>query len=613
MRYSSLLSYRFALMTTLGLLHACGGRTTSGSERHSDAADASADDDTDDATSDDELPTDDIDDDDLPMDDDFATDDEMPMDDDFGTDVPTDDEMPTDDDFGTDDPPTDDDSGTDVTSPPRDGGVEGGVPQPPANAQCEGAQLPLGDGLQQCASGLVHRVGVPNCDSELPREEMTVVPLPEGAVAADAGALPPLPFEYVDEATGSYYFYDCFYDSDCTASAYGSCQQGSNEGAGFSSYCSYGCAIDDDCDEGFVCECSSPAGRCVPANCATDADCPTGEACARYEYDDGCGPTVGYACTSPEDSCRFTSDCAEGYCAFEPDDGNARRCEVAECVIGRPFLVRGQDRLAVVVDRDDWVLGEWANSMPRGLDNDTHARRLAADAWARIGLMEHASIAAFARFAMQLVALGAPSSLLEATTSAMADETQHARLAFALATALGGSVVGPGCLDVAGSLDQMDLRAIVLNTVLEGCIGETVAALEARLALGETRSPQIREVLQTIERDEKRHAELAWRFVDWALRRDPSLGAEVSQLLQEERRSAHATWEAVRGSSNAEAGALARFGIVGDVERKQLRKDVLDSVVAPCLAAMVARSTSAQAQKQKDSQELTPIPMEVLS
>lgn len=72
--------------------------------------------------------------------------------------------------------------------------------------------------------------------------------------------------------------------------------------------------------------------------------------------------------------------------------------------------------------------------------------KAAADFWTRVGLMEHASVAAFSRFSLQLMALGAPSDLLQKSHEAAADEIRHARDAFALAGHYAGRPVGPGVM-----------------------------------------------------------------------------------------------------------------------------------------------------------------------
>ena len=141
-------------------------------------------------------------------------------------------------------------------------------------------------------------------------------------------------------------------------------------------------------------------------------------------------------------------------------------------------------------------------------------------------------MAAFARFALQLLQLGAPPELVERTTAAMADETRHARLAFGIASAYAGEALGPGPLDIERSLDETSLVDVVRLVVREGCVGETVAALEAREAAEHAlESDPGRDCLRGVADDETRHAELAWRFVAWALEQAPAGG---SGLLEQE-------------------------------------------------------------------------------
>jgi hypothetical protein len=177
-------------------------------------------------------------------------------------------------------------------------------------------------------------------------------------------------------------------------------------------------------------------------------------------------------------------------------------------------LVAGTPRLAPVAARSDW-----SGSVVSSADQlDSGLRAHLAAAWTELGQMEHASIAAFARFTLELLALGAPSDLVEQSQAAMADETRHAKLCFALASAHAGRDIGPGALDVSGVALAFDLETSVLTAFVEGCVGETVAAAEAREAAHFATDPAVATLLAAIAEDEARHAALAWRFVAWALR-----------------------------------------------------------------------------------------------
>ncbi len=203
-------------------------------------------------------------------------------------------------------------------------------------------------------------------------------------------------------------------------------------------------------------------------------------------------------------------------------------CGFSSCAIGRPFLVDFLERRARLEERSDWLVDIGQVAL-EGLDW-TERRALAAH-WAEIGLMEHASIAAFARFTLQLVSVGAPDELLNLVERAQADETRHARLCFSLASQYGGRDVGPGAISMAGALDDLSLESILSTTILEGCIGETRAALEAARARDNCSDPVVREVLAQIARDEGNHAALAWRFVRWMLDEYPELEALFRQTL----------------------------------------------------------------------------------
>src|SRR5262249_54305642 len=149
--------------------------------------------------------------------------------------------------------------------------------------------------------------------------------------------------------------------------------------------------------------------------------------------------------------------------------------------------------------RSDWSEA----SVSPALDSlDLAMRDELAAAWERVAQMEHASIAAFARFSLQLLSLGAPADLVERTSRAMADEARHAKIAFALASAYRGRDIGPGLLPLNGAFDgASDAASILRLAIREGCVGETVAALEAGEAGAAAQDPVIRSVLAKIASD----------------------------------------------------------------------------------------------------------------
>src|SRR5205814_887725 len=123
---------------------------------------------------------------------------------------------------------------------------------------------------------------------------------------------------------------------------------------------------------------------------------------------------------------------------------------------GRPFLVFDEARTAPAVARADFA----SDLSPRTSELSVCDRAALGARYLEIALMEHASIAAFARFSLELLSLGAPSSLVERASTAMADEIRHARDAFALAGGYLGHPVGPGPLDTADALTGRSALAI---------------------------------------------------------------------------------------------------------------------------------------------------------
>src|SRR5262249_34766603 len=95
------------------------------------------------------------------------------------------------------------------------------------------------------------------------------------------------------------------------------------------------------------------------------------------------------------------------------------------------------------------------------------------------------------------------------------------RACFALARRYGGRSMGPGTMPLDGALAPLTLAEIAALTAEEGCVGETLGVLLAQEQLERTTDPVVRALLvkANVVADEGRHAELAWRFVSWAIAR----------------------------------------------------------------------------------------------
>jgi hypothetical protein len=263
---------------------------------------------------------------------------------------------------------------------------------------------------------------------------------------------------------------------------------------------------------------------------------------------------------------------------------------------GRPYLVEGRPRTAEArAEAADLRTGGaragegagWIDAPAPSLGGlDGAQRRRLAEAWAADGLLEHASVASFARFALSLLALGAPADLVALAHEAALDEIRHARLCFGLASAYAGRPIAPGPFPLGGHADvSTSLPALAASAALEGCIGETVAAVQALEQLAGATDPAVRAVLARIAADEARHAELAWRTVAWAL---AAGGAEVRAAVE----TAFAS--ALGGRAAPEAGGaspdptLRAHGRLDTSTTAAVVQSALREVVAPCAASFSA-------------------------
>jgi hypothetical protein len=244
------------------------------------------------------------------------------------------------------------------------------------------------------------------------------------------------------------------------------------------------------------------------------------------------------------------------------------------CAVGRPFLVAGAARLAPLEHRDDW----------RGDATDLcNLHTTLADVWARDGLTEHASVASFAQLVLELLALGAPADLVRGAQEAMADEIRHAERAFALASRYAGRAVGPGPLDIRGVAATMpSLADFAARAASEGCIAETIAALQLHAAADAADDEELRALLRATADEESTHATLAYRIVAWAI-------AEGGSAVRESvaRVFANAAEHVGFGPCPDDAIDLRAHGVLSRRERHDLAVAALQEVIAPAGRALL--------------------------
>ncbi len=215
----------------------------------------------------------------------------------------------------------------------------------------------------------------------------------------------------------------------------------------------------------------------------------------------------------------------EGWMVYAIDRGATTNAMSQCCYIvelglvvggGRPYIAGGRS----IVGAPTNVANGWCADVSTELRDLSEAERKAlTSGWTANGVAEHASVASFARFALSLMAVGAPADLVASAHDAALDEIRHAKACFALASAYADAPVGPGAFPLSSDEEILtDLATLAARTVVEGCVGETLAAMIAEEQHARAKHPAVREALAMIARDEARHAELAWRTVAWAVR-----------------------------------------------------------------------------------------------
>jgi hypothetical protein len=394
-----------------------------------------------------------------------------------------------------------------------------------------------------------------------------------------------------DRCEGTEDYLSCETDLDCNDGPHGACLHYPDDfGGGTACGCVYACDADTDCDTGEICLAAGIVegnswSTCVQADCTVNTDCVSGE-CGVSSYNDGCGYQQTATCRDPdEDACRVDDECDDQCGVYY--SSTTWECLTMDCAIGRPMVDEqtGAARTAPVVERGDWRAQIDRLTLPE----NGPARQIFAAHWTAVARMEHASVASFARFTLELMALGAPPELVLEAQRAAADEVDHATVAFAIASAAAGSPVGPGAFDMGGAAPATTRDAALVALIREACVGETVGVAEARDAAERCTEPTLRAALLKIATDEQRHAALAWKTLKWLLE-----GADE----QRRQRARDAFAEAIASVEQVEdapiPAALDAWGMPSVADRRALRRRAVEAVVRPCMEAVLASAPAPQ-------------------
>jgi hypothetical protein len=195
----------------------------------------------------------------------------------------------------------------------------------------------------------------------------------------------------------------------------------------------------------------------------------------------------------------------------------------------------------------------------------THLRGPLAAQWRENARTEHASVAAFARLTLDLMALGAPAALVRGAQEDALDEIRHTELCFDLARRLDGHAMAPKAFPEARSARTLPdhrmlaLATLAVDSLVDGALHEgTSARIIAKLAR-RAEDPVIRDTMREIARDEGRHAAHGWSVVEFCVAEG---GTSVVSALVGALGALPATMQTAL-PAEARHGGWERYGIMG--------------------------------------------------
>jgi len=202
------------------------------------------------------------------------------------------------------------------------------------------------------------------------------------------------------------------------------------------------------------------------------------------------------------------------------------------CGDGRPYVTDGkllQSELNICQESDqqsqsnDWILPH----LKPNLDFDQQTLKQLAERWSDQARAEQASVASFSLVTLQLLANGAPASLVRQSMRSGEQEIRHAQLSYSLASAYSGKQLSPGKFEPHSLHIEPNLTQLAVETFQHGCLVEMAATLRAARQLADEKDAVVVQVLKEIVLDEATHAALAWKTVQWAISKDSELQERV--------------------------------------------------------------------------------------
>ena len=269
---------------------------------------------------------------------------------------------------------------------------------------------------------------------------------------------------------------------------------------------------------------------------------------------------------------------------------------VFNSVEGRKFIVKGRSRTTFSqtcnLDTGKYA-GGWKMGQPPIISpNNTYNQEIGRF-WLEQAELSHAALASFARNTLYLMSLGSPPGLLVTSQEAGIDKIKHAKLFFGFASAFIGTELAPGPLNVEGCLDETDIRFITQSLIKEGCIGETIGAMEVRFRAHHAEDPAIKAALTQVALDETNHAQYAWETLEWIVEKYPDIYGYVMETFRieleghlqniecREQRTDLPTTCSNSCTDSDESKMFRQYGLLVDEDRDRIRESGIRDIIEP--------------------------------
>jgi len=182
---------------------------------------------------------------------------------------------------------------------------------------------------------------------------------------------------------------------------------------------------------------------------------------------------------------------------------------------GRPFRIKGRPVVSKVSNSSEWSTCE----IKTCVDLDLESRRALEAVWLDSASKEHASVPAFSKLSLQLIAMGAPPELIAKVFTAGSQEITHAKLCFSVAASLSGRPWSPNPMpQILGEKSGFEsLEDLILECFVDGCLMEALSAAHAQASSQLAVDTDVKHVFSVIAEDENFHAELSWEILKFLL------------------------------------------------------------------------------------------------